>query len=279
MIYLNFDCELVGKIGSMALIRSEDHDIDYNVFSRLGMDIVPGCIWVSSGAIEIGRIDYMKRNGGSQISGLDHDKINACYSSQGQNILMENYRKFINPKYSVRQILVEHQHFNDSAKKSFIKELLINSTKQNAIPIVNYNDSVSTEEVRKVELCNLSASQDKVVECIDNDETASEIAALVKSKYLVIMTSTEGILKDPSDPSTLIKEVSGKNINEVLQHIKELHTYCNGASRKGANGMRAKLEYISGPIKNGTEVIIGHSKFRVKDLIEGNVNRTIFKVR
>ena len=27
-----FDCELVGKIGSMALIRRDEYDIDYNVF-------------------------------------------------------------------------------------------------------------------------------------------------------------------------------------------------------------------------------------------------------
>ena len=37
-----FDCELVGKIGSMALIRKEDQDIDYNIFSRLGAELKPG---------------------------------------------------------------------------------------------------------------------------------------------------------------------------------------------------------------------------------------------
>lgn len=31
-----FDFELVGKIGSMALIRKGDQDIDYNIFSRIG---------------------------------------------------------------------------------------------------------------------------------------------------------------------------------------------------------------------------------------------------
>ena len=31
---MKFDIELVGKIGSMALIREAEHDIDYNVFSR-----------------------------------------------------------------------------------------------------------------------------------------------------------------------------------------------------------------------------------------------------
>ena len=59
----HFDCELVGKIGSMALIRREDQDIDYNIFARLGAELRPGMIWVSSGATEIGRLDYLKRGG------------------------------------------------------------------------------------------------------------------------------------------------------------------------------------------------------------------------
>ena len=49
--------DLVGKIGSMALIRSQDNDMDYNIFSRLGAELRPGMIWVTSGAVEIGRID------------------------------------------------------------------------------------------------------------------------------------------------------------------------------------------------------------------------------
>ena len=32
---MNFEYDVVGKIGSMALIRKEDNDIDYNIFSRL----------------------------------------------------------------------------------------------------------------------------------------------------------------------------------------------------------------------------------------------------
>ena len=58
---MQYEFELVGKIGSMALIRQEDNDIDYNIFSRLGMELRPGMIWVSSGAAEIGRLDFMKR--------------------------------------------------------------------------------------------------------------------------------------------------------------------------------------------------------------------------
>lgn len=38
---MKFDYELVGKIGSMALIRKADNDIDYNIFSRLGSSFDP----------------------------------------------------------------------------------------------------------------------------------------------------------------------------------------------------------------------------------------------
>ncbi len=274
-----FDCELVGKIGSMALIRRDEYDIDYNVFSRVGSELKPGTIWISSGAVEIGRLDYIKRNGGKEIKATNPIEINACYAAQGQGIVMENYRKFIHPSYSVRQVLVEHQHFNEPEKRDFIKQLLLDSIKQNAIPIVNYNDSVSNAETRKMELINMRQHQRKVVECIDNDETASEIATLVKAKYLVILTSAVGLLEDPQDPSSLISEVTGKDVHELLDTMDNLKKCCVGASRQGANGMRAKLDFISEPIKNGTTVIIGHSKYRLKDLIEGNVERTIFHVR
>ena len=50
---MDYQFELVGKIGSMALIRKEDHDIDYNIFSRLGSELKPGMIWVTSGLLNI----------------------------------------------------------------------------------------------------------------------------------------------------------------------------------------------------------------------------------
>ncbi len=276
---MKFDCEVVGKIGSMALIQKGEYDIDYNVFSRIGMDLTPDFIWVSSGAAVIGRVDYIKRNNGREIEDISEEYISSYYAAQGQSILMENYRRFINPMYSVKQLLVEHQHFNEPEKKHFIKKLLIDSIKHNAITIVNYNDSVSNEEIRKMELNHLKLNSKKVVQLIDNDETACEISVLVKSKYMLILTAAEGVLKEPTDPSSLIKNVEGKDSYELIERIRELQGFCNGASRKGANGMKAKLEFLIEPIKQGTTVIIGHSKYRIKDLMEGNVNRTVFRVR
>lgn len=275
---MNFDIELVGKIGSMALIRENEHDIDYNVFSRIGRELHPGIIWVSSGAVEIGRLDYIKRTGG-ELTGSKSD-IMTDYSAQGQAILMEEYRRYISSQYSVRQLLVEHTHFNDTSKREHIYEFLIRCVKQNSIPIVNYNDTVSFEENRRWELDLLRRNGQKgVVECIDNDETASVISTLVHSKYLLIFSSVDGIYLDPNDSTTLVEKVEGKDADEVIEAIDELQKHCFGSSRSFAGGAKTKLEFIKEPIRQGTTVMIANSRYRISDVLSGNCPQTVFRIR
>ena len=266
---MTYDFDLVGKIGSMALIRREDADIDYNIFSRLGRELRPGMIWVTSGAAEIGRLDYMRRTGRE----LTCDSVDAKtdYAAQGQTILMEQYRHFIRQEYSVRQVLVEHQHFNDEEKRAHLRRLFLRAKEQGAIPIVNYNDPVSDEENRKWELSALRREKREVHECVDNDETAAVIAGLVSTRVLRIMTSTEGIYENPADPSTLVRDVLAPDAERLEQEVRQLQKHCVGASRAGANGAYAKLEYALGPALRGTTVIIGHGRHRISDLVEGRV--------
>jgi len=265
--------EIVGKIGSMALIDREHRAVALDKFARIGKWLKPGTIWVSSGAVEIGRLDYINRHGKE----LDCCKEDAKtdYSSQGQATLMELYRKHIDPKYSIRQILVEHSHFNDKAKAKHIKNLLLRATEQNAIPIVNYNDAVSLEESRKLEIQSLINSTGGAVELVDNDETASQIACMVKAKTLLILSTLEGIYADITDSKSLIREVSGKSFSDVAKKLDELKKNCSGASRQGANGAKAKLEYIKPCIKQGMRVVIASAKYDIGDILSGNAPSTM----
>ncbi len=274
---MNFDFELVGKIGSMALINREAGTLDYTLIARLSSELIPGYIWVTSGATEAGRLDYIKRNG-KELDGSNEDN-KTDYSAQGQAILMSTYRQYVDPKYSLRQVLVEHQHFNDDEKREHLKAMLIRARAQNAIPIINYNDAVSIEENRRLEIQSLKSKKNKVVECVDNDETATQIACLVKAKRLLILTSADGIYKDSNKPETLIKEISGSNTYELLENITLCENFCNGASRKGANGARAKLEYIKDAVKLGTEVFIASAKYSIKDIIDKKAPSTRIGVR
>ncbi len=272
-----FDIELVGKIGSMALINKENATLDYTLIARLSRELKPGYVWVTSGAVETGRLDYIQRNGTELVG--DKEDVKTDYASQGQSILMSTYRQYVDPKYSIRQVLIEHQHFNDDVKREHLKNMLLRCKSQNAIPIVNYNDAVSIEENRRLEIQSLKSEQNKVVECVDNDETASQIACLVKAKTLLILTSADGIYRDSADPSTLIKEISGKDVYEVLENINECENYCNGASRVGANGAKAKLEYVKDAVKIGTTVIIANSKYSISDILCGKAKATRIGVR
>lgn len=274
---MNFDIELVGKIGSMALIDKQSNTLNYSLIERLSKELRPGYIWVTSGATETGRLDYINRTG-EELNENDED-AKTDYSAQGQSILMSTYRQFVDPKYSLRQVLVEHQHFNDDEKREHLKAMLLRAPRQNAIPIINYNDAVSSEESRRFEIQSLKNKKTKVVECVDNDETASQIACLVKAKNLLIFTSADGIYKDPKDSSTLIKEIGGSTVQEVLDNITECENYCNGASRKGANGAKAKLEYIKDAVKNGTTVYIASAKHSISDVLSGKADCTKIGIR
>lgn len=268
----NFDIELVGKVGSMALINKEHDDIDYNIISRISRYLKPGIVWITSGATEIGRLDYIKRTGKELIGNTE--EVKADYAAQGQSILMANYRQYMDSRYCLRQILVEHNHFNDPAKKEHLKKMLLRCPAQNAVPIINYNDPVSEEEVRNMEINALRSAGKNVVECVDNDETASQIACLVRPKYLLIMTGVDGIYTNKDDDTTLVREIRGKDVYELVENIEHFQNYCDGASRKGANGARAKLEFIKEPAKQGTTVFIANSKYRISDIMAGEVPST-----
>jgi len=261
--------DLVGKIGSMALLNDERTQIDFDKFSKIARHLKPGVIWVSSGAVEIGRLDYISRTG-YELGG-NMDEIKTDYAAQGQAILMQTYRNCIPHQISVRQVLVEHQHFNNPAKRRQIKELLLRCVKQNAVPIVNYNDAVSFEESRKMEIAALKQKNTGgfVSELVDNDETASQIAQLVEAKNLLILTNLDGIYKDINDPKSLISVITGNTPAEVIANIDKLKAGCVGASRAGAYGAGAKLEHIKPCIQKGVRVYIASAKNDIKEILNG----------
>ena len=264
---MKFDTELVGKIGSMALIDKADNLINYTRVARLSRELRPGYVWISSGATEIGRLDYLARNGKE----LNGEFAKTDYSSQGQAILMQTYRQFIDPRYSVRQILVEHRHFNDEQKSEHLRALLLRCEQQNAIPIINYNDAISNEENRRLEITSLMHDKKRVYECVDNDETASRVACLVRARVLLIFTSVNGIYTNPEDPATLVPLISGKNDLELIENIEAHKRFCAGASRAGANGAKAKLEYIKDAAAQGTTVYIANAKYSIADVLSERV--------
>lgn len=72
----------------------------------------------------------------------------------------------------------------------------------------------------QMEIRALMNEKKRAVECVDNDETASQIACLVNAKRLLILTSVNGIYTDISDENSLVREINGKNTEELLKISK-----------------------------------------------------------
>lgn len=264
--------EIVGKIGSMALVDSKHNNVDYNRLARIGAQLKPGMVWVTSGATEIGRLDYYNRNGCYLDESEPERKTD--YSAQGQAMLMSLYRQFTDARYSVRQVLVEHYHFNDIAKREHLKGVLVRAASQNAIPIINYNDCISDEETRKLEIAQQLTQKKHVYSLVDNDETAAQITLLLNAKHLIILTGTDGIYFDPNKPETLIDTIKG-NANELGGNIdKIIDMCCKGSSRSGSNGAGAKLRYIKPCAMSGTKVYIASADCAIADIISGSAKCT-----
>ena len=117
----------------------------------------------------------------------------------------------------------------------------------------------------------LSHGKKRVFECVDNDETAARIACLVRARTLVILTSVDGIYTDQEDPSTLVKTIAGKDVYELIENIERHKAYCEGASRAGANGAKAKLEYVKDAAAQGTTVYIANAKYTLSSILSAAV--------
>ena len=96
---------------------------------------------------------------------------------------------------------------------------------------------------------------------------------------MLILTSAEGIYRDSKDSSTLIPFIGGKDVYEVLDNVNECENYCNGASRAGANGAKAKLEYVKDAVKIGTKVVIASARYKISDVLSGKAPSTTIGVR
>ena len=157
-------------------------------------------IIVSSGAIAegIGRLGLIRRPTSSS-------KLQAL-AAIGQMGLVQAYEVAFK-KYNIltAQMLLTHEDLSNRERYLNAKNTLNNLTKYNVIPIINENDTVSTDEIKFG----------------DNDTLAALVSNLSEAKLLVILTDQDGLhTSDPKNDnsSKLVTKisVSDKNLNKSL---------------------------------------------------------------
>jgi len=251
---------IVVKIGSSSLTHMETGNLNLDKMERLvriltnlrnqGKDV----ILVTSGAIAVGR------NALGLTERPKERTIKQACAAVGQARLMMVYQKlFAEYNQIAAQILItKHTMLNDISRtnaQNTFNELL----KMGVIPIVNENDTVSTDEM----------------DFGDNDTLSAVVTALVGGDLLILLSDIDGFYTD--DPhvnkdATLISCV--KEIDDELMKMAKSSTGCN----LGTGGMASKISAAKIANASGADMVIvnGDDVQNINRVIDGKEVGTLF---
>lgn len=208
----------VVKIGSNLLTRT-GYGIDRENLSRMVEAIAGLCqagvktVIVSSGAIACG-LETL----GIKRKPRDLATLQAA-ASVGQSKLVEMYAaEFEKRGIKVGQVLLTRADFLSRETYVSAQRTMEKMLSMGVIPVVNENDAVAVEEIKFG----------------DNDTLAALVSVLVNATHLFLLSNVEGLMKDPSDITSIIREV-----NEITPEIFSLAR--PEKSFYGTGGMQAKL--------------------------------------
>ena len=107
------------------------------------------------------------------------------------------------------------------------------------IPIINENDTVSTEEIKLG----------------DNDRLAAMVAGLIQADLLIILSIVDGLLSgDPTNPESGRIPLVERYDDELLGLVGK------SKSSRGTGGMKTKLDAVRTATAVGVNVIIANGK-------------------
>lgn len=249
---------IVVKVGTSTLAHSTGHlNIRHveelcKVLSDLknaGNEI----ILVSSGAIGmgVGKLSLKERP-------TDMPTKQAA-AAVGQCELMYVYDKlFSEYNHTVAQILLTGPDLQDEVRYKNIKNTMDRLLKLGAMPIINENDTVSTDEIAVG----------------DNDTLGAIVAVCMKADMLILLSDIDGLYT--ADPH---KNSNAELITTVEKITPEIEKLGGGkGSSLGTGGMQTKISAAKLCTSNGTDVIItnGSDPRVLYDIVDGKSAGTKF---
>ncbi|MBQ9120036.1 MAG: glutamate 5-kinase [Lachnospiraceae bacterium] len=250
---------IVVKIGSSSLTHIETGDINLEKLERLvrvltdlsnqGKEV----ILVSSGAIAVGR-----KSLGFQQKPTEKSQKQAC-AAVGQARLMMLYQKLFAEynQLTAQILLTKYTMINDISREN-AKNTFSELARMKVIPIVNENDTVSTDEI----------------EFGDNDTLSALVAALVEADLLILLSDIDGLYTD--DPR---KNEAATFISCVPVITPEILAMGKGAgSDVGTGGMSTKITAARISTGSGADMVIanGEEVSVIRDIVGGEAIGTLF---
>lgn len=228
--------KLVVKIGTSTLTHASGclNIRRIEAFVKVLSDIANAgheVILVSSGAIAMG---VGKLNLGGRPQDIAGKQAAAAV---GQCELMYTYDKlFTEYNRTVAQILLTADDLKSADRHGKFENTMKQLLAWRVLPIINENDTVSTDEIR----------------IGDNDTLGAIVAASVGAELLILMSDIDGLYdRDPH------KDANARLIPEVWELTDEILALGGGAgSARGTGGMATKLHAAQIATEAGCDMVI-----------------------
>jgi glutamate 5-kinase len=240
---------IVIKIGSALLIDKNKGALKNKWLESLALDICDliklkkEVVVVSSGSIALGK-KQLELN-----SNLTLDEKQAA-AATGQISLAHAWKEVMQEHgLNVAQILLAPDDTETRRKHLNARATLIKLLELGVIPVINENDTVSTEEIKFG----------------DNDRLAARVAQMCSADLLILLSDINGLYS--SDPN---KNKNSTLIGEITEISREIESVAGPAHSKiSSGGMITKIEAAKISMNAGCHMII----------CDGRLNNPLLKLQ
>jgi glutamate 5-kinase len=235
--------------GQLNLLRIEKLARVITDLNNSGKDV----LLVSSGAIATGagKMGFDKK---------PTDKIKKqALASIGQAELIKIYDKFFEEyNKTVAQILLTKDGLENPVRRMNARNTLEELLSMGIIPVINENDTVSTDEI----------------EFGDNDRLSAIVSTLIEADLLIILSDIDGMFTgDPASNS------DARLISRVVDFDEDLERYVYSRdSDFGTGGMSSKVAAARLCVSHNVDMVItnGSDPMNIFEVLEGKEVGTFF---
>src|SRR5665213_3088415 len=181
-----------------------------HLYKKNGIEV----ILVSSGAIASGMGELGETRRPTDLGALQ------ARAAIGQAVLMRNYiESFKKVGLKCAQVLLTWDDFGKDTRSLNVRHTLDALLQKGIVPVINENDTTSTEEIKFG----------------DNDKLSALVAKLLHANLLVILSDVDGLLN--------VNKVVYREVNEITP---EILTAVSGTSniQVARGGMKTKIDAV-----------------------------------
>lgn len=250
---------IVIKIGTNILTKNGGVDGGYvrrvarqiNSLLKTGRQV----IIISSGAIGMGAGQLEMR------SKVTNTKMRQACAAIGQPLLMAEYRKsFARYGVTVAQVLLTAQVLNNRRTYLNLRNSIETLLKLAVVPVLNENDSVSTDEIGST--------------FGDNDKLSALVASKIDADLLILLSDIDALYdKNPR------KFADARAIPAVFEITADIIRNAGGrGSMHGTGGMKTKIEAAKIASNAGFRIVLADGRLKnvIGQIIAGEEIGTVF---